>query len=69
MPQTTLNFTAAMGSAFAESVGHYRNLGRSATEAECKAFIIDRLKDFHQEQQRAIREAANNTAIPELVMT
>lgn len=69
MPSTTLNYTATMGSAFAESVGHYKQLGRSATEAECKEFIIAEMKAFHRREQKAIQDEAPSPPITELVMT
>ena len=54
MPTMTLNYTASEGTRFAAALGKAQNLKdaqvppqpRAATAAECKAFVIGRMKQL-----------------------
>lgn len=57
MPTTTLTYTAAQGQRMAAAFGKYLGLGRNATEAEIKAWLIRQVRTIVLSQERAAAEA------------
>lgn len=64
MPQISLTVTAEQAQRIGAALGRYLRLGRDATLAEVKSFLVDRIRAMVRQEERAAQEAA--LTIPEL---
>lgn len=64
MATTTINTTAAEDARIVVAVGHILNLGRNATAAEVKSFLIAELRNavLSDEREVASRSAVSGVA-------
>lgn len=58
MPSTEITYTAQDGLRFAAALGKRHELGRNATEAEAKQWLIAKMKALVREEERRANEAA-----------
>ena len=67
MPSLTVTLTTAQAQRVATAFGRYWNLGRDATAAEVKEYLIRQLKGVVAQQERGAQEAA--IIVPALIAT
>ena len=66
MPTLTINTTAAQGTRVADAYGAVNQLGRAATNAEIKQFVIDEIRRVVLGHEKNIASEVAENAVPDI---